>query len=54
MEGDDVSANGSPIITVSGVGDPLPDVALPALDGSSHALAEWRGAKLLLFFWGSW
>jgi peroxiredoxin len=40
--------------TVSGVGDVLPNVSLPALDGSSYSLAQWRGKKVLLFFWGSW
>ena len=36
------------------VGSPLPDVALPRLDGESLPFAELRGKKLLLFMWGSW
>ncbi len=36
------------------VGTPLPDLALPKLDGGELALADLRGKKLLLFFWGSW
>jgi peroxiredoxin len=36
------------------VGTPLPDLTLPRLDGGGLALADLRGKKLLLFFWGSW
>jgi peroxiredoxin len=36
------------------VGDRLPDVRLPGLDGGEVDFAALRGKKLLLFFWGSW
>jgi thioredoxin-dependent peroxiredoxin len=32
------------------VGDPAPDFALPAHDGSAFALAGLRGRKVLLWF----
>lgn len=31
-----------------------PDVTLPALDGTPHALREWRGRKVLLLAFSSW
>ena len=31
-----------------------PDVVLPDLDGTSHALSEWRGQKRLLHAFASW
>ncbi len=37
-----------------GVGDRLPDVTLPGLDGEAVALGALRGKRRLLFFWGSW
>lgn len=40
--------------TILQVGDPLPDISLPRLDGGTLALAQLRGKRLLLFFWGSW
>jgi len=40
--------------TILQVGDPLPDVSLPRLDGGTLAFTELRGKRLLLFFWGSW
>lgn len=36
------------------VGDRLPDLSLPDLNGRPVALSEYRGRKLLLFVWGSW
>jgi peroxiredoxin len=36
------------------VGDRLPDVSLPRLDGGELRLADLRGKRLLLFMWGSW
>jgi peroxiredoxin len=36
------------------VGDTLPDITLPKLDGGELDLGSLRGKKLLLFFWGSW
>ena len=35
-------------------GAPLPDLVLPRLDGGELGLANLRGKKQLLFFWGSW
>ena len=40
--------------TTTTAGKPLPEMTLPTLDGTSHALSEFRGKRLLLFFWGSW
>jgi peroxiredoxin len=37
-----------------GVGDRLPEVTLPGLDGPMVALGALRGKRRLLFFWGSW
>jgi len=37
-----------------GVGDRLPEVTLPGLDGPMVALGGLRGKRRLLFFWGSW
>lgn len=37
-----------------GVGDHVPEVAFPRLDGGEVSLAALRGKKTLLFFWGSW
>ena len=31
-----------------------PDVQLPDLDGTLHALSEYRGKKVLLHCWASW
>ena len=37
------------------VGDPLPDIGLPRLEGGGDlALGSLRGKRLLLFFWGFW
>jgi len=36
------------------VGRPLPDLALPMLDGGALELGNLRGKTLLLFMWGSW
>ncbi len=39
---------------VYGVGCPLPDAALPTLDGGAVRLADLRGKRRLLYMWGSW
>jgi hypothetical protein len=36
------------------VGEPLPALTLPVVDGGELNLADLRGRKTLLFFWGSW
>jgi peroxiredoxin len=36
------------------VGERLPDISLPTLDGDRLDFASLRGKKALLFFWGSW
>jgi len=37
-----------------GVGDPVPEIVLPSLDGDLIRLSAHRGKRLLLFMWGSW
>ncbi len=36
------------------VGQTLPDLTLPRLDGGTLQFSDLRGKKLLLFMWGSW
>ncbi len=36
------------------VGQVLPDLTLPRLDGGELRFADVQGKKLLLFMWGSW
>jgi peroxiredoxin len=36
------------------VGDTMPDITLPKLDGGELEFGSLRGKKVLLFFWGSW
>jgi peroxiredoxin len=36
------------------VGDPLPPIALPDLQGRNIRLEDYRGKRLLLFMWASW
>ena len=36
------------------IGQTLPDLTLPRLDGGDFRFADLRGKKLLLFMWGSW
>ena len=36
------------------VGQALPDLTLPTLDGGNLRFADLRGKKSLLFMWGSW
>ena len=35
-------------------GHPAPELTLPTLDGGTVSLSDFRGKRLLLFFWGSW
>ena len=41
-------------VTTTGVGQMLPDLTLPRLDGGDLRFADLRGKRLLLFMWGSW
>ena len=36
------------------VGDRLPPIALPDLQGRSIRLHDYRGKRLLIFMWASW
>ena len=36
------------------VGDALPAVALPSLDGRTIRMQDYRGQRLLIFMWASW
>lgn len=36
------------------LGQPLPPVVMPDLEGKPHRLAEYHGRRVLLNFWASW
>lgn len=36
------------------IGQPLPALVLPDLDGKLHPLSDYRGRRVLLNFWASW
>ena len=36
------------------VGDTAPDFTLRSLDGEDVSLSDYRGSKVVLFFWASW
>jgi peroxiredoxin len=36
------------------IGQPLPALTLPDLDGKPHPLSDYRGRRVLLNFWASW
>ena len=36
------------------VGDRIPDLNLPRLDGEPVSLASYRGVRHILFMWASW
>lgn len=42
------------VSTTPRVGDPLPPIALPDLEGHNVRLEDYRGKRLLLFMWASW
>lgn len=37
-----------------GIGRPVPDLTLTALDGRPVRFTDYRGKKLLVFVWASW
>ena len=39
---------------VLAVGDQLPDISLPDLDGRPIRLSDYRGRRLFIFMWASW
>ena len=41
-------------VAVAEVGQPAPALDLPDLQGNMHALADYRGHRVLLNFWASW
>lgn len=43
-----------PVVASAGIGDPLPAITLPDLDGTSVDLAGFRGRPLLINVWASW
>ena len=50
-EGDcDVTAT----MSMGRVGDKLPELSLPLLEGGELDFSDLEGKRLLLFFWGSW
>jgi peroxiredoxin len=42
------------MVTALTVGSPAPELTLPSLDAEKISLGDFRGKRLLLFFWGSW
>jgi peroxiredoxin len=44
----------STIANTPRVGDALPPIALPGLDGRTIRLQDYRGKRLLIFMWASW
>jgi peroxiredoxin len=40
--------------TTAAIGQPLPAISLPDLDGKAHLLSDYRGRRVLLNFWASW
>ena len=36
------------------IGQPLPALSLPDLEGKLHALSDYRGHRVLINFWASW
>ena len=37
-----------------GVGDAMPDIVLPDVDGRLVRFSEFRGKRLFVFMWASW
>ena len=36
------------------VGELLPEIVLPSVDGRLIRLSDYRGQRLLIFMWASW
>ena len=36
------------------IGDEMPDIVLPRINGGELATSDLRGQRALYFFWGSW
>lgn len=49
-----IQKEGSMSGTLTQIGDRLPEVTLPRLDGAQLNFESLRGKRHLLFFWGSW
>lgn len=41
-------------MTAPKLGERLPDLSFPALDGTPVRLSDYRGKRLLVFVWGPW
>ena len=41
-------------IKTAEVGDRAPDFVLPSMDGDERRLSDYRGKRVVLFFWASW
>jgi thiol-disulfide isomerase/thioredoxin len=44
----------APVAADAAVGDRLPSISLPDIDGRQHGLDEWRGRPLLINFFATW
>ena len=42
------------MIGAPSVGDLMPDIVLPDLQGRAVHLSDFRGRRLLVFMWASW
>ncbi len=40
--------------TAPAVGELVPDLVLPTLDGTTIRVSDFRGQRLLIFMWASW
>lgn len=49
-----MSTSSQPTAHAPRVGEPIPDVVLPDLDGRLVRLSDYRGKRLLVFMWASW
>jgi hypothetical protein len=47
-------SGGAPAGRVPAIGDPVPDIVGPSLDGKTISLADFRGKKVIVHVWSSW